>query len=65
MNAGREVYALQVALRLPTVGRTGFFGATTADTVITLKRANGLAANSIVNPAVWSLIAGDNNPEGS
>ncbi len=65
MNAGREVYALQVALQLPTVGRTGFFGATTADTVITLKRANGLAANSIVNPAVWSLIAGDDNPEGS
>ncbi len=52
-SVGRAVYALQVALKLPDTDRNGMLGRHTAAAVIALKKANGLAANAVVNEAVW------------
>ena len=55
-SAGRAVFALQTALRLPDGLRTGFFGAGTAAAVLQLKDAHGLPPTPAVTTKVWSLL---------
>ncbi|MFY9913991.1 MAG: peptidoglycan-binding domain-containing protein [Nocardioidaceae bacterium] len=55
-SVGRAVYALQVALKLPDADRNGMLGRQTAAAVIALKKANGLAANAVVNQQVWRAL---------
>jgi peptidoglycan hydrolase-like protein with peptidoglycan-binding domain len=55
-DAGRAVYALQIALRLPELARTGYLGSTTAAAVAEFKRSHGLADNAVVNRAVWQAL---------
>ena len=55
-SAGRAVYALQVALRVPDSSRTGLLGRRTAAVVIDFKASHGLARNAVVNAAVWQAL---------
>lgn len=55
-SAGRAVYALQVALKLPDTDRTGLLGRRTAAAVVALKKQNGLAPNAVVNEQVWQAL---------
>ena len=55
-SAGRTVFALQTALRLPDGLRTGFYGARTAAAVLQLKDAHGLSHTPAVTPEVWDLL---------
>ena len=51
--AGRAVFALQTALRLPDGLRTGYYGGRTAAAVLSFKDAHGLPHSYAVTPAVW------------
>jgi hypothetical protein len=55
-DAGKAVYALQVALRLDDPVRNGYYGQTTRAAVIALKSAAGLPPTAFVNADVWNLL---------
>jgi peptidoglycan hydrolase-like protein with peptidoglycan-binding domain len=52
--AGKEVYALQAALRMPDAWRNGFFSVDTRDAVIAAKRQLGLNPTGVVTPGLWA-----------
>jgi peptidoglycan hydrolase-like protein with peptidoglycan-binding domain len=52
--AGKEVYALQTALRMPDSWRNGFFSIGTRDAVITAKKQLGLRPTGVVTPDLWA-----------
>jgi peptidoglycan hydrolase-like protein with peptidoglycan-binding domain len=58
-DAGKAVYALQVALRLEPSLRNGFYGPHTRDAVIAIKTAADLPATALVDAGVWSLLPAD------
>ena len=52
---GRGAYALQTALRMPAVDRTGYFGPRTAKAVLAAKRTAGLTADDArVTAELWA-----------
>jgi peptidoglycan hydrolase-like protein with peptidoglycan-binding domain len=56
-DAGRVVYALQTALRMPTDDRTGFFGGHTATAVLAAKRSAGMSTdNARVTARLWAQL---------
>ncbi len=55
-SAGRAVYALQTALRLPANRRTGFFAGVTRSAVIAFKADHGLPPNGAVTRDVWTAL---------
>jgi peptidoglycan hydrolase-like protein with peptidoglycan-binding domain len=55
-DAGKSVYALQVALRLDDALCNGYYGKQSRAAVIALKRSAGLAATALVDESVWNLL---------
>lgn len=55
-DAGRRVYALQCALRLPQSMRTSYYGAATKDAVIAAKADLGLARTPRATPELWAAL---------
>jgi peptidoglycan hydrolase-like protein with peptidoglycan-binding domain len=54
---GRGAYALQRALRMPAVDRTGYFGPRTAKAVLAAKRTAGLTDdNARVTAELWDRL---------
>ena len=56
-SAGKPVYALQVALRIPDRLRTGFLGRRTATAVSQFRTGHGMSPAGVVTPAVWDALA--------
>ncbi len=55
-SAGTAVTALQAALGLRVVERTGYFGRRTRSMVRELKESHGLGANAVVTERVWRVL---------
>jgi hypothetical protein len=55
-GAGKSVYALQVALRLDSSLRNGYYGPLSRAAIIELKTAAGLPATALVDDDVWNLL---------
>ncbi|MEP7021942.1 MAG: peptidoglycan-binding domain-containing protein, partial [Pseudonocardiales bacterium] len=52
--AGKDVYALQTALRMPDSWRNGFFSVGTRGAVITAKKQLGLKPTGVVTADLWA-----------
>lgn len=55
-SAGVAVTALQAALGLRVIERTGYFGRRTRSLVGVLKESHGLNATAVVTPKVWRVL---------
>jgi peptidoglycan hydrolase-like protein with peptidoglycan-binding domain len=55
-SAGRAVWALQTALRMPSDQRSGYFGGRTAHAVVALKRLLDLGSGPRVTEEVWAAL---------
>ncbi|MDQ3326676.1 MAG: peptidoglycan-binding protein, partial [Actinomycetota bacterium] len=55
-SAGPTVTALQAALGLRVVERTGYFGRRTRSLVREVKESLGLASNAVVTKALWQAL---------
>jgi peptidoglycan hydrolase-like protein with peptidoglycan-binding domain len=55
-SIGREVLALQVALRMPRADRNGYFGSRTRSAVKRFQKRNGLRATGVVDAATWARL---------
>jgi hypothetical protein len=55
-DAGKPVYALQVALRLDDSLCNGYYGKQSRASVVALKKSAGLPATALVDASVWNLL---------
>jgi len=55
-SAGKAVYAVQIALRLPRVLHTGYLGGRTAAAVMDFRSEHEMSRVAKVDPAVWDAL---------